>query len=253
MKRLLLFLAFPFLLVAQTPTQVKGFGGGGQGRYDITLEPTLPGQAILLYFYGGNYQWDSNLAACAVVSAHSCDWNLFDSQGNQFAQINRDNFKLLYVPASKGGPETITIAFAFNQSLSAVVMVFPDTLVLQDVVPAGCFFRLQEAGENQVCFPWGGTGSELGSDDTTTLSSFSLVSSVQNELFIGTGQFGAPQQFTPEDGWAPLLIGHETFMSYKTAATVGTTETFTVYASPALFEGQYAYLGIQGFKVIPIQ
>jgi hypothetical protein len=246
-----------FSALAQTPTQTKGFFGQAQTRYEITLDqPTIAGQAIILDVYAAGAIWQpGTLCTSSNLAIQICNFNLYDSQGNQFVQVNRDYPSLLYVPASKGGIETITISYALAapENLGFVAMVFPYTLVLQDVVPPRCDFRPQ-SNQNQICNPWNSGLSVLGSDATTVISSYPLISSVPNELFIGHGQFGLNGTvFTALDGWATPVQASDPFISYKVSGPVGTEETFTVSASPALPEGHYAYLGIEGFKVIPIQ
>jgi hypothetical protein len=254
MRLLSIFLLLVGSLAAQTPTQVKPFYGAGRFTYQITLDqPTQPGQAIVLDIYAAGAEWQPG-PVCALAQGF-CDYNLSDSQGNQFAPTNRDYPQLVYIPASKGGPETITVAYVnCCYNLSAVVMVFPVTLVLQDVVPSRCDF-IPQSGQNSICNPRVTSNSIVGTDDSVTLSSLPLVSSVPNELFIGFGQYGSylPQTFSPAIGWSAPTFGGEVFLSYATVGPVGTRETFTLFASPGLLEGQYAYLGINGFKVIPIQ
>jgi hypothetical protein len=259
MKRLfitLLLLASPAF--AQVPTQTKSFFGQSQTTYEIPLEPTVAGQAIILDLYAAGALWQPGTVCALANQAYNgpfCNYNLYDSQGNQFVQVNRDYTQVYYVPASKGGPETITVSYILGapENVSAVAMVFPDTLVLQDVVPPRCDFRPQGT-QKQICNPWNPWLSVNPTDDTAVLSSFMLVSSVPNELFIGHGQPGAARPvLTPTSGWSVPLWGGEVFLSYATVPTAGTQTTFTLAASPALGEGQYIYLGIQGFKVIPIQ
>jgi hypothetical protein len=255
MKRLLPLLLFPLLLAAQTPTQVKGFFGQAQSHYDITLDqPTVAGQAIILHLYVAGSLWQPG-PMCRLAPVQSfCDYNLWDSQGNQFVQINRDYQNLLYIPASKGGTETITVVYTSQvpQNISVVVMVFPDTLVLQDSIASRCDFY-PATGQNTICHPYAGD-SVNSTDDSTTLSSYPLTSSVSNELFIGFGQFGhCCQTFTGAAGWSTPVWGGEVFLNYATAGPVGTQMTDTLLASPGLPEAQYAYMGINGFKVISIQ
>ena len=242
------FLAVP--LVGQTPTQVKTFFGAGRARYDIPLSPTLPGQAIVMYFYFATNEWQTG-PIC--VGNPFCDWRIFDSQGNQFAQVNRDDEKLLYIPSTKGGAETITLVSLAPGNLSFVAMIFPDTLIVQDVSPAYC-------NQPLLCFPYVSSGSTVATDDSTVISSYPLLSSVPHELFIGIGQCGtqchaglANLVFTPAAGWSAPVWGGEIFMSHATVPAKDTRQTFTLFPSPPLGESNYAYLGIQGFKAIPIQ
>jgi hypothetical protein len=253
---------------AQTPTQVKAGFLQFHTSYSVTLDqPTVEGQAIILYFYGGGAQWEPS-PTCALANYAEeaatkgglwCNYNLYDSQGNQFIQVNKDFPKFVYVPASKGGVETITISFAGPccENLAFAAMVFPVTLVLKDVVPPLCNF-LPQSGQNQICNPWNGSsGSVNNSDNTSTPESHTLTSSIPNELFIGLGDRSnqVVSTLTPINGWAAPIgaPGSEVFLSYKTSGSTGTQETFSLLATPALSEQQYVYMGIQGFKAIPIQ
>lgn len=243
---------------AQTPTQVKGFFGQGQTSYTVPLDkPTVAGQAIFIYVYAPGAQWlpgpVCDLAYLGNGNQPFCNYNLFDLQGNQFVSVNRDNPTFVYTPSSRGGADSITITFSLKDlvNLSLVVMVFPDTLVLQDVTPSECNFSIWGKG-NQICNPVVSGGSTIPNDETAMPASAVLVSSIPNELFIGIGH-GEAASLTASNGWASLVVGGEIFFSYKTDVAVGTQESFTLTASPALEEGDYCYLGIQGFKVIPIQ
>jgi hypothetical protein len=253
-KFLSLMLALLFCGVvanAQVPVQTKGFFGQGQTEYKITLDqPILAGQAIVLAIYDAGAPWSPG-PVCSMA-APFCDYNFYDSLGNQFVQVNKDNSRLLYVPASKGGAEMVTIENIYSNNVAVVIVVFPVTLVLQDVEPPRCDF-IPLVGQNRIC-QWHGD-STVGTDDTSVLTSYPLISSVPNELFIGYGAFGLNGfSFLGGDGWAdPVMSGSDPFLSYKTSGAVGTQETFTVYPSPAIPEGHYAYMGIQGFKVILIQ
>lgn len=243
---------------AQTPAQVKGFFGQGQTSYQIALGPTKAGQSIVIDVYAALAPWEPGPVCDLANQAFKgsfCNYNLYDSQRNQFIQVNRDEANMVYVPASKGGPETITVSYINGspEDLSIVVTVWPDTLVLQDVVPPRCDFR-PLAGQAQICNPFNPWLSVMPNDATAMLTSYPLTVSVANELFIGHGQAGgARPTFTPGAGWAVPMWGGEVFLSYATAGVAGTQETFTLFASPPLAENQYVYLGIQGFKVIPIK
>jgi hypothetical protein len=265
MKFLSLMLALLFCGVvanAQVPSQTKGYFGQGQNRYDITLDqPTVAGQAIFVYVYAAGAQWLPG-PVCALANSVSwfCNYNLFDSQGNQFNVVDKDIPTFTYIPASRGGPETITLIFARTQleNLSIVVVVFPDTLVLQDVVPARCdfpYWTYPNGTMQNICFPYS-NGSFNGTDDSATLTSLPLTSSVPNELFFAIGDICntcGGSKLAGTNGWADPIFGGELFMSYKTDAVVGTQEVVTMTATPPLLEGKYDYVAIQGFKVIPIQ
>lgn len=246
---------FGTVISAQTPAQTKAFYGAGHTSYSVTLDqPTVKGQAIILELYVPGALWQPG--PVCKLAAGFCDYNLYDSQGNQFMQINRDYPSLLYVPASKGGTETITVVYANArgpQSIIVVALVFPDTLVLQDVVTPRCDF-LPQVGQQGICNPWNSANSTLGTDDSAVISSHPLTSSVPNELFVGFGNVNPGiQTLIPSVGWAVPIGAAGTFLSYATSASVGTSMIFTLSLSPSLLEGQYGYMGLNGFKVIPIQ
>src|SRR6202795_2093506 len=259
MKRLLFtFLLFVSTALAQTPTQVKGFFGQANTKYQITLDhPTISGQAIVMQLYASGALWQTGPVCALAYQAFGtpfCDYNLTDSQMNQFVQVNRDYPGLLYVPASKGGIETITVSYAGpqNNNLSVIITVWPDTLVLQDVITPRCDW-LPTGNQKQICDPWNSGFSFTGSEGVGSMASYSLVSSVPNELFIGWGSTGiVTPTFTATNGWATPMFGGGLFLSYKTSGPIGTSEMFTLTINPPLPDEKYVWAGIQGFKVIPI-
>jgi hypothetical protein len=253
---ILVLLLYCTISRAQIPTQTKGFFGQGQSIFNVTLDkPILKGQAVVAQIYAAGSQWQPG-PVCLAASYYGdfCSYNLYDSQGNQFVQVNRDYTGLYYIPASKGGTETITVAYSIPspQNLSLIVMVFPVTLVLQDVAEPRCDF-LPEGNQHQICNPWNSNMSDTWGEDTATLTSYTLTSSVPNELFIGGGSMAVSRPLTPSSGWSVPEWGGEQFLSYKTSGPVGTSETFSVALSPPLGPEQYGYTSIQGFKAIPIQ
>lgn len=235
---------------AQTPTQVKAIFQPGSTVHEITLDqPTKQGEAIIVHAYiGAGYQWQASVL-CGL-SPTWCSLMLEDSQGNSFVQVNSDYAQLWYIPASKGGTEKITLRFSTPHNLAAVVTVWPVSLILMDYTPPRCN-QIAVPGEQQLCDPWNPAWSSLPSDDTATPQSFPLTTSVQNELIIAWGSCTQESLTVPPDWFGPYR-GGEVFLAYSTVQTAGSPVTLTMSTSPPLTEGQYMYIGLNGFKVIPL-
>jgi hypothetical protein len=262
---MLLFFMFSIVCGAQTPTQTKTYFAGGRTVHQITLDqPTQQGQALVVHiYYGCCGSWWPN-PICALEPGW-CNYTVSDSQGNSFVVLNTDYPALLYVPATKGGPETITVLFSQPSSLSIVATAWPVSLIAMDKNPARCN-QLPMNGQQELCIPWVGATSNSNSDDTASPTSQPITTSVDNELLIGWGQCGtfcfyrfdpisgqSPiETFSAAPGWSAPLFGGEVFLAWGTAGPAGSQAAFSTIATPPLAEGQYMYTGINGFWVKPI-
>lgn len=241
-------LAQPEHAQSLAPVQTKTFFGEGGTDYDITLDqPVTPGDALVVEVYAAQgYPWSANIL-CAL-QPYWCNWYMLDSQGNRFQQVNEDYWGTYYVPAAKGGRETISIYYSVPNNISVVVMEFPVSLMLVDVTPPRCD-QNPVNGQPTLCDPRRGTNSSISSDNTATPSSYTITSTFANELFVGNGQLGNRfESFTGLNGWSDPAWGGEVYLNYLFVPNAGTAVTDTFLSSPPLAEGRYIYMSIAGFK-----
>lgn len=186
------------------------------------LQPTQAGDLVVMYgMFGSNP-------------------TITDSQGNIWFQANSDDNEIQYTTV-KAGPETITVTFPTAAYWKVVIVEFPGSWVLADILPQRCL---------APCSPVFGGQSLSYNDETTTPSSFPLTTTSPGELVIGYGNYdsmwpppGAP---TAETGWAMAGFIPNRAMQYTIQSAAGPITS--IFTQPFLPNGIYATEGIIAFK-----
>jgi hypothetical protein len=199
-----------------------------QSSFKIKLTPTQPGDFLVMYGFMGNNPP-----------------HISDTQGNTWEYANLDDTtEFRYVEASKGGTESITVAFPDPQYYVAVIAEFSGSWKLANVVASRDF----TIGINGQAV---NSGQSLKyNDNTTTPSSFPLTTTEPNELVIGYGNSGpltGMTGFTPGPGWTAVGFIDNRSMQYQIVPLPKTL--VSIFIQKFLPEGIYATEGIVAFRM----